>query len=163
MAANPRSRKTTAAVVQESRQCLDLRLTGLSYQQIADRMDISTATAHRRVTDAIEATIFPAADQVRKQELMRLDQLYLRLLQQSAREGDIAKVAPHLLRVQERRSKLLGLDAPERAQIQVTETTQADLAIQDLLSEARAKAELEAAALAVPVDPAGVPGQSDGA
>lgn len=43
-----------------------------------------------------------------------------------------------LLRIQDRRSKLLGLDAPVQAQVAVTELTQADIGLAELVAEAKA-------------------------
>ena len=63
--------------------------------------------------------------------------------------------AATLLKIVERRSKLLGLDAPTRVDATVYEVTQADLELQETLREARAKLAAEnalvEAALAVPI------------
>jgi hypothetical protein len=49
--------------------------------------------------------------------------------------------------VQERRAKYLGLDAPERVDATVTEVTQEDLELRELLAEARAQRDADVAAI----------------
>lgn len=44
-----------------------------------------------------------------------------------------------LLRIQDRRAKLLGLDAPTQVQATVTEITQADIGLAELIAEAKAR------------------------
>ena len=47
------------------------------------------------------------------------------------------RVVPVALKVQERRSKLLGLDAPERAEVVTTALSAADPAVEQLLQRGR--------------------------
>lgn len=119
---------------------LKLRSAGLTYRQIGTRLGVEGSTARDRCLRALNAITQDAADEYRKLELERLD-----ILEQSANDvlmtqhvfvsqggkivydGDV-KLIDHgptlqaigtLLRVQERRSKLLGLDAPVKQSVEV--------------------------------------------
>lgn len=92
-----------------------LRRAGASYQQIAEALDVSTTMAHRYVKQALEAMreeTRETAEDVRQLELARLDEMLSRLWPKVT-EGDM-KAYDRALRIMERRSKLLGLDAPKR-------------------------------------------------
>jgi hypothetical protein len=100
------------------RQALDLRIIGRSYAEIADEMGVSIPTAHQYVTEAIErvtADEVRHADLARQMMLLRLDAL-LRAQWKKATAGDERATAA-ALKILERQSKLLGLDAPARIDI----------------------------------------------
>lgn len=62
-------------------------------------------------------------------------------------DGPTLKAIETLLRVAERRARLLGLDTPVKANVTVHHVDPADLALQEILVEARAKQAAEEAAL----------------
>jgi hypothetical protein len=94
-------------------KALDLRKAGLTYRRIADELKVGLQTAYTDVQDelaALKALTGKAAEDIRELELRRLDDYTLGLTP-AGRKGD-AKAVMALIRVQERRAKLLGLDAP---------------------------------------------------
>ena len=105
-------------VIQERKlRALDLRKAGLSYRQIGEEMGVSYNTAFRDVRQALEALLeveHDKADEVRRIELQRLDELW-RGLWPDATDGDPAAVRA-ALSLMERRAKLLGLDAPAKTE-----------------------------------------------
>lgn len=99
-------------------QALELRKQGHSYTIIGDRMGCNRSTAYRYVADAIatmRAECDESAADVLALELARLDADYESLAKR-VDEGDPSAVAVRL-RISESRRKLLGLDAPERAEV----------------------------------------------
>jgi hypothetical protein len=120
---------------------LDLRAAGLSIRQVARELGCSSTTAHRRVVRGLDRTLREPADRVRALELHRLDQLQARattvlgarhVVMQGGRvvvdqqgqpypdHGPALAAIAALLRIAERRAKLLGLDAPTSAKVDVS-------------------------------------------
>jgi hypothetical protein len=98
---------------------LELRTANHSYSVIGEKMGISKSQAHRLVMDGLadlDATVKEAAERLRALELLRCDALTLKLWPQSANP----RVCDSILRIMERRAKLLGLDAPAKAEISGT-------------------------------------------
>jgi len=96
-------------------RALQLRIAGLSYRAIAREMDISVATAHGDVMDALAELAEQQqanAEQLRALELERLDTLALaasRILRVATNTMQLAAI-DRLIRISESRRKLLGLD-----------------------------------------------------
>jgi len=111
---------TTAKLAVRERQktALELRLSGKTFQAIADELGCSKHTAHRLVEQALDATIKEPAERVREMELHRLDGMFAGFWPQ-AQQGD-AVAAAGCLKVMEHRAKLLGLYAPKRIDAQVS-------------------------------------------
>ncbi len=99
-------------------QVFDLRIAGASYRQIASTMTknghkISAATAYHYVKEMLAATKEQneeKIDEVRRIEIDRLDQMLMALWP----KREQPRVADTMLRLNERRSRLLGLDAPTK-------------------------------------------------
>lgn len=112
----PNGRQTNAAGIAQAERiakALDLRRQGCSFGEIAKELGWRTRqAAFEAVSRALADTVAEPAEDVRKLELMRLDRLE-RLLWPRAEAGD-PKAVTGLLKVQERRAKLLGLDAPTK-------------------------------------------------
>ncbi len=107
-------RKITAA--ERRAQAFELRKAGLSYQKIGDQLGITRQSAHGLVTTALrklnEKTAEDAAELTRL-ELERLDDCQA-IVVHEMRTGNRLGAVDRLLRIQELRAKLLGLDAPDR-------------------------------------------------
>lgn len=111
MAESKNSRRKALAA-DRSRQALELRMAGATYSRIASALGITKGAAHKAVARAMEAVRAESdevAEAYRDLELARLDRMQMGLWNQ-ARSGDLAAV-DRVLRIMERRSKLLGLDA----------------------------------------------------
>ena len=94
-------------------QCLHLRMAGYSHREIAAQLGIAPSSAYKRVRHALDEVNkhnLDTAEQLRALELLRLDEL-LSALWDTAIAGDL-KAVDRVLKVMERRAKLLGLDAP---------------------------------------------------
>lgn len=107
-------------------QALELRRTGASYRAIATAMTndmtvrgtprvISKDVAHRLVIEGLRDLREHNAetlDEVRRLELERLDYWTMKL--QTGEKASTPRTVDTLLRIQERRARLQGLDAPTR-------------------------------------------------
>lgn len=90
-------------------EALEMRKTGMSYRQIAARLDVSISTAHEYVTTALaEVTKEPAATLLAI-ELERLES-WLYAIEPAISEGDL-KAIDRGIRISQRIGKLTGLDA----------------------------------------------------
>lgn len=97
-----------------------LRVRGASYTEIAAELAISTQTAHASIRRGLAArAVLPeTVESVRALELERLD-AWLARLAPRIEQGDDGAIRTALA-VGERRSRLLGLDAPTTVQIEGT-------------------------------------------
>lgn len=118
-------------------QAYELRLRGKTYRQIGKELGVSHVTAHRWVTEHLESVTLPLVDEVRKQEVDRMMR-YLDVLDTRIELGD-DKAVGLAIKVSERLCKMLGADMPQQLQVEHTETTQVDLAIQDLINRQKAQ------------------------
>lgn len=101
-------------------QALELRKAGLTYARIAEICGYASKIgAHKAVQAAIRSTLREVAEDVRSLEIDRLDALLTGVYPQAIKgnQGAIDRV----LRIMERRAKLLGLDAPAESRIQSVE------------------------------------------
>lgn len=106
-----------AAQREERRQrALEMRRTGATFEQIARKLDYrNPAEAARDITKMLTSVVRETSEEVRAVELARLDGLMVTLWP-SARRGDLQAV-DRVLKVMERRAKLLGLDAAQKHEI----------------------------------------------
>lgn len=120
----------SVSVEQLRMKALDLRGEGKSYRKVADALGISVAYAHELVIAGLDELMVQStesAEQVKVLELQRLDDLLDRLLMKMALQrremvtanGQKVQVpnpdentVAAILKVMERRAKMLGLDAP---------------------------------------------------
>lgn len=90
-------------------QALELRIGGANYREIARTLGISVGSAHDYVTKGLEElrnANAESTDRVRSMEVARLDGMLLKLWP----KRDQPRVADTILRISERRARLLGLD-----------------------------------------------------
>lgn len=107
--------------ISRSREAVDLRICGRTYDQIGDALGISKQQAHRIVKAELEELALltrGAAEELRQRELETLDRL-LATAMASAEEGDM-QAAGCVIKISARRAALLGLDAPEKQQLEVS-------------------------------------------
>lgn len=101
-------------------QALALRIARSSYRQIARALGVSVSTAHELVTEALEEVREvnrQSATELKNLEVALLDEMTLKLWPKAAPGSTVApkldpRTADTILRISERRAKLLGLDAP---------------------------------------------------
>lgn len=100
-------------------KALELRKRGMNYTQIGEKLGCARNTACRYVLSELENLADKCREEavhVRDLELHRLDALYLKAWE--AVEGGDLPAIDRCLRVQERRAKLLGLDAAQKVDVQ---------------------------------------------
>lgn len=148
------SHPTVIELADQQAQILNMKRDGMGLREIGKKLGLSHETVRRRLAAAIQDLVTPAAEEVRKIELERLDYYVTKLTKQIENGTQVARNIEVAMKVAERRSKLLGLDAPDKLDATITEVTQEDIALQELLAEARAKNILAASELV-----SGVPGK----
>ena len=121
-------------LVDKETKVLELRRAGLTWQRISEETGYADATgAYAAYKRAIRRTQQQPADELREQELDRIDRLQLAAWPNAMKGSERAILA--IVRLMERRAKLLGLDAPTRIQQDVTTWTgdeSIDRAVRDL-------------------------------
>jgi len=100
------------------KKAYQLRIAGLSYRKIGEQLGINFQTAFNYVKETLDnlrRDCTELAETYRDMELVRLDEMqtaiYTKIL-----KGDLNAI-DRLLRVMERRSRLLGLDAPKQIEV----------------------------------------------
>jgi hypothetical protein len=115
---------------------LELRRVGLTWVRIAEEVGYKDHTgAYAAYKRAIKRTMQQPADELREQELDRIDRLQVAVWP-SAMKGDTRAVLT-IVRLMERRAKLTGLDMPIKIEQDVTTWTggdSIDRAVRDLAS-----------------------------
>ena len=105
---------------------LELRRAGLTWQRIAEEVGYSDHTgAYAAYKRALKRTQQQPADELREAELDRIDRLQLALWPK-AMKGDNASINT-IVRLMERRARLLGLDTPIKVQNDVVVIDGGDL------------------------------------
>lgn len=103
---------TNAQAVVRQQAALEYRLGGFSYRDIGAQLGVSGKTAYYDVQNSIAE--IEAVKSERAEELIVIEQLKLdrmeALLNKAANTGDVKAILAKV-RIQERRAKLLGLDA----------------------------------------------------
>lgn len=147
MGANGQSRTRPAVVAEQQAECYKLQLEGLSIRQIAKRLGLATGTVHRRINGQCDKVVPPLpptvpglAEQVRARHLEQIQAWLVKLNDQIDREVAVARNVEVGTRLLEREAKLLGIDAPQQVQATVTQVTQEDVALAELVAEAQAAA-----------------------
>lgn len=143
---NRRPTVDTAIASDRERQALELRKAGATLDAIARQLGYADPSgAHRAITRAIERIPAQAVNEFRAVDVERLDRLFLAVWQ-PALAGDL-KALDRALRILDQRAKLLGLNTPVKAEmdVTVTERSAVDIELAELLNEVKARnAALEA-------------------
>ena len=106
-----RKRGRTIAGYEKDQRALELRKEGHSYESISEQLGYSTRSAsYKAVMRRLREVDRPAVSMLRELEVQRLDAM-LYAVWDNVLQGDTNAVTT-ALRISERRSRLLGLDAP---------------------------------------------------
>ncbi len=162
-----------ALMADQQTRCLNLRRDGKTIRQIAEITGLAKSTVQDRIDVAIKELVVPAAEEVRKMELDRLDLLIDKAmdvltanhivvqfgkivldgskpddgepdLREPVRDhGPVLQAIATLQRLSESRRKLLGTDAPQKVDATVHEVDQSDLELAQIIREAEAKTQLQ--------------------
>jgi hypothetical protein len=164
-----RRRVNSEQRAEQAARAYEMRLQGQRLAAIGRELGIATSTVHKLLAEHVAARVDPLADAYRAMELDRLDDLTVRayavltarhvvvqhgkvILDPDSGEpmlddAPVLNAIDRLVRLSESRRKLLGLDAPLKADVTVTPVDPADIELAQIISEARAKAAVEEAAL----------------
>lgn len=137
--------RNPVVIAWQEEQVIDLRKAGHSIREVAEVLHISKSTVQRRQDAALSRIPVNDREELRKLEVLRLDR-YLAALDTRVQTGD-AQAIQAALRVADRRAKLLGLDAPTVVEATVTQTTQQDMELAEMIRDAQARVALEENAL----------------
>jgi hypothetical protein len=155
----PRTRSIEA--IERDARAVELRRRGLNYRQIAGEMGwASQKSAYQAVQRGLADSVSEANEEVRRLELDKLDEWQrhaLRVLAKphyavsqgvvvTLKDGDgketpvdddmpILHAIDRLLKISERRSRLLGLDAPAKSRVEVITEDAVDAEIKRLTEE----------------------------
>lgn len=102
-------------VEERRRRAIELRVSGKKYREIATELRIGLGQAYRDVKAVIDRTKAEAdenADEIRRIELERIDEAIAAMMP-NVRAGD-PRCCEVLVKLQDRRSRYLGLDAPAK-------------------------------------------------
>lgn len=115
--------KVNPETLEKEKKVLELRRGGLTFDLIAERVGYASASgAHKAYMSACNRIVYEDVVQVRNAEMDRLD------IAQAAIWGDVingadaqdrARAVLALIKIMERRAKLLGLDMPTKSQVEV--------------------------------------------
>lgn len=95
---------------EKEKVALELRLTGISYDAIAEEMGYSRRYVHKLILAALARIPKEAATQVIQMELDRMDKMFGKAYARATALGTKDDIQS-CLRIMTRRAKLLGLDA----------------------------------------------------
>lgn len=146
-------------------QCARLRQRGMTWRQVGEEVGLHESSARQAAGRAMKAAVQEAGDELRQLELARLDSLWGRMADilekdhVTVSQGRVVRdaegntipdfnpkmqAADRMLRIMDRRAKLMGLDAAVRADLRVSNGV--DRSIEQFAEEFGIMAELAAAA-----------------
>lgn len=134
----PASKARNAATADRRARAVALRLAGVDYETIASQLGYaSRGAATKDVCRALEANRAECAEAVenlREADLLRLDRMLMVAWNKVIRDGNLRAVEV-VLKIMERRAKLVGLDAKIEMDVKIeTETDREIRALVDRLS-----------------------------
>ena len=129
------ARGTAPSVAEAERKAkrveiLALRLAGFSQVQIADRMDLESRDVESLIADALENTKNRAVGEMRELENARLDRAQSAIWSDVVK-GDIPAINA-FLRISQQRSKINGIYAPKKIEMNMSIRNEMESALQDL-------------------------------
>jgi hypothetical protein len=143
-------------VIEREALAVTLRKEGKPYRDIGVALGVSESRAHHIVSRALRRTVQEPSDELRRLERERLDALEVAAWRQLNMDhvmvshgkvvpgviDEAAKLAAldRLLKIQERRARLLGLDAPTRHQVLTMDAVDEEIARLEGEMEARSRA-----------------------
>lgn len=116
--AEPTPEEKAAELEAKEAKVLELRRAGFTFQRIAEEVGYATPSGAQRALERIMTRNIPQApEEFRWQELDRLDRMQVALWPR-AMKGDDRAIGT-IIRLMERRARLVGIDAPQRIQAEV--------------------------------------------
>lgn len=135
-------------------EALSLRLAGLSYEQIGDRLGISEMGAYDMVKRALERSENPNVEEMRQIENLRLDRAQAAIWP-DVLKGDQRAISTYLS-ISSARARINGMNAPTNINLSVGVRTEMENALdklEELVMEAEVVEDAEIAEDEEPQDP----------
>lgn len=116
MAKSNRNSRSSVSKKDKMERALALRLRGLSYDKIGKEIGCTRQHAHRLVDEAIREVnekIYEDSIKVKQMEILRLDGMFEKvfsIMEKSNKELNSLSAVDRMLKIMERRAKLLNLD-----------------------------------------------------
>ncbi len=129
--------KTDAALSERDAEIWDLRVRGYSLRQIGEKVGLTHGAVSKALQRGFERYEYPKVEEARKLMLDQIDKV-VASLEKRIDAGD-DKAIQNWFRAMERKTKLLGLDAPVKHEVEHTEVTQQDLELRELLAMKKAQ------------------------
>jgi DNA-binding Lrp family transcriptional regulator len=139
-----RASKNADELALRRQKCLDLRLQGMQLREIAQKVGVSAMVVGQDIKKLINDQLSPDDVQAaRALEEARLDKLLgiaLGVAENLKADPELRlKAIDRVVRISNQRATLLGLNMPTRVDMTVTERTQQDIELQELINEAQAR------------------------
>lgn len=147
----PKGREASEATLAREHRALTLRREGRSYDEIAEQFGVTRQRIGQIVQRARRRAVVEVARDIICDELARLDVMWVEAMRQLkldhvvvqggkvvedvVDEGAKLAALDRLLRIQDRRAKLLGLDQPTKIRHEVITTDDLDAQIAELEAE----------------------------
>lgn len=125
-------------IAERRKKALALRLGGATLTDIAETLGVSIGTVHNDIRKCLSDIPRAEADELRSQEVARLDKLQ-GACWPLALGGDLAAI-DRAVKIIDRRAKMLGLDAPQQVEVTGADVD-LDATVERLLLVARAVTE----------------------
>lgn len=114
----PTPEQKAAELEAKELKVLELRRAGFTFQRIAEEVGYATPSGAQRALERIMTRNLPQApEEFRWQELDRLDRMQVALWPRAMKGDD--RAINTIVRLMERRARLVGIDAPQRIQAEV--------------------------------------------
>ena len=115
--------ESKAERVRKRQQVMTMRLGGATFEQIATQVGYADAPkAYLAYKEAMDEAIQPVTDEIRYEELRRLDRMILTWWPKAlgaANTDPSPKAADIVFKCMDKRAKLLGLDAPIKQEVEL--------------------------------------------
>ena len=150
--------KTDPAVIEREKRVLELRRGGLTFDLIAERVGYASASgAHKAYISACRRIVVEDVNAIRNAEIDRLDIAQAAIWADVVNGADAptrARAILALMKIMERRARLLGLDVPTKSQVEVNihDRDSIDAEVARLVSLLNSKPQ---SALDTPISPTG--------
>ena len=125
---------------ERARKIYEMSLAGKTRDEIGQELGITYQTAATDIKFWIQKTVMPLAEDVKKQQLDRLEMLWRAAYDKSVR-GDVPAMNT-AIKILERQAKLLGLDI-NKIQFENTGTDPREIELIELINEAKVKMKAE--------------------
>jgi uncharacterized protein YerC len=128
----------------------DRHIKGATYATLSNEIGVSVNTVMRYVRAAQENVLVPTSESARKDDVARTDVLLATWMPRAEAADATHQQLSAVIRLLEHRARLTGSYAPLKVEAEVTEVTQDDLELAEMIRESKAREKLAERALSEP-------------